>query len=94
MQDGSQARVCPQATPSWIENVGWITQYLEGKNITLTASSVAALNNSLTIDTVPAQAADVTEDCLFLDVMVPKPIFENGLQGKSGSAVMVWIYGG
>lgn len=94
MQNGAQSRICPQATPSWLQTSAWINNYLEGKNITLTHASVAAINNSLAIKTVPAQAADATEDCLFLDVMVPKPIFEKGLQGKNGSAVMVWIYGG
>lgn len=33
------------------------------------------------------------EDCLFLDVFVPRSVFENKGSG-SGSAVLVWIYGG
>jgi cholinesterase len=34
-----------------------------------------------------------SEDCLFLDVMVPKKIFDSKGNGK-GAAVLVWIYGG
>lgn len=34
-----------------------------------------------------------TEDCLFLDVVVPKRIFDNAGQG-SGAPVLVWFYGG
>lgn len=34
-----------------------------------------------------------TEDCLFLDVVVPKAIYEAAGTG-AGAPVMVWIYGG
>lgn len=34
-----------------------------------------------------------TEDCLYLDVLVPKPILERRHHSK-GAPVMVWIYGG
>ena len=34
-----------------------------------------------------------TEDCLFLDVDVPKNIYDNAGNGK-GAPVLVWIYGG
>jgi len=42
-------------------------------------------------------AAGTTEDCLFLDVMVPKSIFEGGNNKKkngTGAPVLVWVYGG
>ena len=38
-----------------------------------------------------------TEDCLFLDVIVPKKTFESSKHGQhatSGSPVLVWIRGG
>ncbi|GME44628.1 putative carboxylesterase family protein [Neofusicoccum parvum] len=36
-----------------------------------------------------------SEDCLFLDVIVPQKIFDNASQGNgSGAPVLVWIYGG
>lgn len=34
-----------------------------------------------------------TEDCLFLDVVVPQAIFDQAGSGE-GAPVMVWIYGG
>lgn len=35
-----------------------------------------------------------TEDCLYLDVLVPKKIFDERSESKSKAPVMVWIYGG
>ncbi|KAF4537623.1 Acetylcholinesterase precursor [Lasiodiplodia theobromae] len=35
-----------------------------------------------------------TEDCLFLDVMVPQKIFENAGNDTAGAPVIVWIHGG
>lgn len=42
---------------------------------------------------LPAVDPRTTEDCLFLDVVVPKAIFDNAGKGK-GAPVLVWIYGG
>lgn len=40
----------------------------------------------------------MTEDCLFLDVMVPRKVFDKrsskGKGRKKGAAVLVWIHGG
>lgn len=92
VRDGHKPKVCPQVAPAWIDFASsWITQYLEGENITLSESSISALNSSVTLANAPATAGvGVTEDCLFLDVFVPKSIFDN----NSSAAVMVWIYGG
>lgn len=37
-----------------------------------------------------------SEDCLFLDVTVPKAIFDGQSRGSAvgGAPVLVWIYGG
>jgi carboxylesterase type B len=36
-----------------------------------------------------------SEDCLYLDVMVPKRTFDGSLNGtNSGAPVLVWVYGG
>ncbi|OQU94968.1 hypothetical protein CLAIMM_01243 isoform 2 [Cladophialophora immunda] len=48
---------------------------------------------------MPPQDPRTTEDCLFLDVVVPKSIFDkanNGTlkKGQRGAPVMAWIYGG
>lgn len=43
---------------------------------------------------VPQNASgEETEDCLYLDVLVPKPILEQKYHSR-GAPVMVWIYGG
>lgn len=41
----------------------------------------------------PPLLASETEDCLFLDVYVPKEIFDHKSKRK-GSAVFLWIHGG
>jgi carboxylesterase type B len=35
-----------------------------------------------------------TEDCLFLDVLVPESVFNNRHKKKNLAPVMVWFYGG
>jgi len=35
-----------------------------------------------------------TEDCLFLDVLVPEAVFNNRNSKKGLAPVMVWVYGG
>ena len=43
----------------------------------------------------PPGDSRVTEDCLFLDVVVPKGVFEGRRSGGDASApVLVWINGG
>ena len=51
--------------------------------------------SSFDTDTGPAPPLDprTTEDCLFLDVVVPQNIFDNRGNGD-GAPVLVWIYGG
>src|ERR1700753_3884957 len=49
--------------------------------------------NTSTGGGLPPVDPRTTEDCLFLDVVVPKAIFDNAGKG-SGAPVMVWIYGG
>lgn len=46
----------------------------------------------------PVQDPRTTEDCLFLDVIVPKKVFDSSthhqINAMGGSPVLVWIYGG
>lgn len=102
VQTGDVGRICPQATPLWINiEPGFLLslQY----NTTFTQST-----NISSYPYVPAKIDPRTsEDCLFLDVVVPKAIFDRGQQNsnhgqhKSGfvpkhklAPVLVWIYGG
>jgi cholinesterase len=94
---GSVARICPQAYPSAaFSNQIYTTFYsVTGK------TSLEDFQNATQRFDYPRntpQDPRTTEDCLFLDVMVPKKVFDKrSLTSKgatSGAAVMVWIHGG
>ncbi|KAJ5797300.1 uncharacterized protein N7503_006596 [Penicillium pulvis] len=93
IQNGSGARVCPQAKPIWSSDImpEFLLSVLEG----------TPFNQSTNISSYPYEPpksdSDVTEDCLFLDVIVPKKIFDRSHGNRSVSSlapVMVWINGG
>ena len=95
-QTGNRAVICPQTTPAWLQFAEpWIYQYLAGAPITLTQAQLDAANASQTLATVIPQDATASEDCLFLDVVVPKNVFnKEGSTKSKGAPVMVWIHGG
>ncbi|KAK4615323.1 Carboxylesterase patB [Fulvia fulva] len=88
VQNGSVGANCPSAFPSWLGTATtYIPQYLNGS----TNFSTSGINT-----TIPATAnisPSESEDCLFLDVVVPEDIFEQAGKGY-GAPVLVWIYGG
>ena len=49
--------------------------------------------NTSTGGGLPPVDPRTTEDCLFLDVVVPKTIYDSA-GSDQGAPVMVWIYGG
>lgn len=55
-------------------------------------AEVEAVEKNLTISGLAAPAPLTSEDCLFLDVIVPKSIYDSC--GESSAPVVVWIYGG
>ena len=67
----------------------FIPEYLAGQ----TEFNSSSFNVSSGGGGLPTVDPRTTEDCLFLDVVVPKKIFDNAGSG-SGAAVLVWIYGG
>lgn len=88
IQTGSPDRICAQAGPAWnVIAAQFIPEYFAGQ----TEFNQSSFNTS----TGPSPPIDprTTEDCLFLDVLVPKTIFDNAGKGK-GAPVLVWIYGG
>lgn len=93
IQNGSVGAICPQAAPAWLAiTPNFTTAYLTGQSFNYEAA-VAALSKA----SGPAPAMDprTSEDCLFLDVIVPKQIFDQaGNNSCRGAPVMVWIYGG
>lgn len=97
IQDGSTGRVCPQALPIWQEEVapGFLMSLLTGSkfNLSTDLSTYPYIPDKLDPRT--------TEDCLFLDVVVPQKVFHRAQQKKKNfvakknlAPVMVWIYGG
>lgn len=91
VQTGSVGRICPQANPAWLVIAEeYIPLYLAGQ----TQFNASSFNtSSATSGGLPAQDPRSTEDCLFLDVVVPKSIFDKAGKGY-GAPVLVWIYGG
>ncbi|KAE8350345.1 Alpha/Beta hydrolase protein [Aspergillus coremiiformis] len=94
VQTGAAGRVCPQATPIWSRYI--MPQFLKSY---FTNSS---FNASLDISSYPVplqQDPRISEDCLFLDVVVPQKVFDRA-RGKSPvpkenlAPVIVYFYGG
>ena len=95
VDNGSVGRVCPQATPAW-ELIAAVfdPDYLEGKPFNLSATVAALASES---GAVPSIDPRTTEDCLFLDVVVPEKILESASNSTNltpAAPVLVWIYGG
>ncbi|KAJ5308604.1 hypothetical protein N7508_003983 [Penicillium antarcticum] len=93
VQNGSVGRVCPQAAPVWNTQgaPAFLLGYLYNQTISV-PSNVSAYQYKPT-----KQDPRTTEDCLFLDVVVPKKIFDRGqnkTSRKNLAPVLVWIYGG
>lgn len=90
VQQGLPDRICAQSEPAWLLIAEqFIPEYLEGQTV---FNSSSFNTSSGTSGGLPAQDPRTTEDCLFLDVVVPEAIYNNAGQGY-GAPVLVWIYG-
>ncbi|KAH7371178.1 carboxylesterase family protein [Pyrenochaeta sp. MPI-SDFR-AT-0127] len=90
IQDGTTARICPNVRPTWMDAAG---RYLYEYVTTGTFPAVKATNSSSSTTSVRVKDSRETEDCLFLDVIVPQSIFSRAAKGKR-APVLVWIHGG
>lgn len=101
VDDGSIGRVCPEVeTDATVIAELFVEAYLTGQsfNYTETEEYLASINATHFI----IEDGRFTEDCLFLDVMVPEGIFDGrsneteecGSSNSTGAPVMVWIHGG
>jgi cholinesterase len=82
--NGSKAVTCIEAIPAWGNTtVAWLTNGTEAFNI-------SAGYQPPDITTLPLQDPDASEDCLFLDLMVPKAVFDNAGHGV-GAPVSVLL---
>lgn len=89
IQTGEQGRVCPQGTPAWMATaIAFLTNYTQGLPFNATEY---ARNPQTPVNQVPDPRT--SEDCLFLDVVVPKNVFE-ARSSEPGAPVLVWIHGG
>ncbi|KAJ4859597.1 carboxylesterase family domain-containing protein [Trichoderma breve] len=91
IQDGSIGKICPQTSPNWTITAiqfatAWATNQLSSFNYT-EAEKIA---NSTPQTTDPR----TTEDCLVLDVIVPKAVLDKKKSHGKKAPVLVWIYGG
>ena len=95
VQNGSNDRVCYSAGPAWFNTaVQFLPAYLTGQ---VDAFYEAQKNGSGPPLQAPKPDPRETEDCLFLDVVAPKKIFDARRKyapRKGGAAVLVWIHGG
>ena len=97
MDDGNVGRICPQGVPAWLQiGAPFLAAYAKGQPFNFTAANQTAAENTHTMTpTPPPQDPRTTEDCLFLDVIVPKLTFDStNVKNTSQSPVLVWIYGG
>ena len=95
INDGSVGRICPQANSAWLLIAAQFTStYTRRQPFNLTAAEAAIAQAS---GSAPAQDPRTSEDCLFLDVIVPKAVYSKStrtVSAGSGAPVLVWIYGG
>jgi carboxylesterase type B len=97
--------ICPQANPLWnLQAQAFLLQYFKGIRSFNQSDFDLGLPSNFTIDNINLDTFDTsiiptidprtTEDCLFLDVVVPQKIFKKKAKKGKGAAVLVWIYGG
>ncbi|KAK4949851.1 hypothetical protein LTR10_011693 [Elasticomyces elasticus] len=96
LNNGQTATRCPQSHPFW--------QY-DGTKVAQGVPASQLQPTQFNISEIPPINAEETEDCLFLDVLVPSKIFNSKAQDDSwtrkrststqdGAPVLVWMDGG
>lgn len=93
MNQGQIGRICPQATPAWSSIARqFVPAYVNGTPFNESAAEAAL---SAASKTPPSTDPRTSEDCLFLDVIVPQDIFHKANSTwKSTPPTMVWLFGG
>lgn len=97
IRNGAEQRTCPQGIPAWQSKA-----FAPIDEFTAASGSFNLTAWEKAIEDAPPLPVDTTrgttEDCLFLDVHVPKKIFERAQRhpegGFHGVPVLVWVHGG
>lgn len=97
LQNGATDRICFQAQPAWQMTI--LGPWMEAWTANDTESFYKQFPRAPALPPVPANLSELfpallpgeTEDCLFLDVHVPKEVFHGD---ERGAAVWLWIHGG
>ncbi|KAK3385245.1 Alpha/Beta hydrolase protein [Podospora didyma] len=94
IQIGAETRTCPQGVPDWQAKAYVAISKYSTPNYPFNLEAwVKDLLNGQPLR-APWNAVS-SEDCLFLDVHVPKKVFKAKSQGRNpGAPVLVWIHGG
>lgn len=98
---GSLECVCPQSNPFWLAVGGrWLSHYENSTTFPFEQTSETLLTSKYSAMVLPEpEDPRISEDCLYLDVMVPQKIFDGApnptrSKNSSGASLFVWIYGG
>lgn len=92
VNDGQTGVICLQGKPLWNgERTLFTDAYLKGENLSAFINTPPPGLNASSFSFHKDPRA--TEDCLFLDVIVPTRVFDN-FSASHGAPVMVWIFGG
>ena len=83
IQTGQKEVICPQARPEFLDTS---IEFLTGQPLT------GGPTPNYTPADIPPTDPRTSEDCLFLDVLVPTDTFQN--RSKAKAAVVVYIHGG
>lgn len=101
---GANNIVCPSVMPTWMysinQQLGLLENALQEQNQTLYTEVLEGVVVNATVPSIgtssgPTPGENVTEDCLFLDLVVPHGVWDSRNSCSTKKApVIVWIYGG
>lgn len=92
VNDGQDGRICPQGVVQWAEERAlFVDAYYGGKGNVSSFTDLPPPGINVTGVAPGPQDPREDEDCLFLEVIVPKAVYE---KSASLAPVFVWTYGG
>lgn len=86
-------RTCPQSLPQWQALGGAISSKWTDPSLQFNIEDWVEdfYTTDITSKDVNAGPGGVTEDCLFLDVRVPKKALEAASTSQNGAPVLIWV---